>query len=59
MIIFSTQDLEIVGQLLGIKTFINTMVAYFRFPEVEHQVQLFKVIVINKASKKESGDSYK
>lgn len=24
------------GQLLGIKTFINTMVAYFKFPSVEH-----------------------
>jgi hypothetical protein len=36
------QDLEIVGQLLGIKTFINTMVAYFRFPQVEHQVHYLK-----------------
>jgi nucleoside permease NupC len=35
---FILQDLEIVGQLLGIKTFVNTMVAYFRFPMVEHQM---------------------
>lgn len=29
-------DLETVGQLLGIKTFVNTLVAYLKFPMVEH-----------------------
>ena len=36
MLDFFRQDLETVGQLLGIKTFVNTMVAYFKFPSVEH-----------------------
>lgn len=34
----SWQDLEVVGQLLGIKTFVNTLVAYLKFPLVEHQM---------------------
>jgi len=38
-----------VGQLMGIKTFVNTWVAYFKFPLVEHQMSARSKMIVTYA----------